>query len=64
MRAPDYHKGNTISGYWTGSEYLCSHPVPLYNLSWPFLYHLIKLKLLGPRGNKFKLGILDYGYDD
>lgn len=60
---PAYHDQNPIDGFWDGQPYLSMQAKPLYNLTWTFLYRLLRLKLLSPRSKKFKLMIADYGFD-
>lgn len=64
MNKPEWHDGQPISGFWKGEGYLSMGAKPMFSLTWTFLYRLIKLKLLSPRGDKFKLMIADYGYDN
>lgn len=61
---PAYHSDAAITGFGTGQSYLTLSPRPMYNLTWVFLFRLIRLKLFSPRGSKFKLMIADYGYDN
>lgn len=60
--APSYDDHREIDGFWCGASYLTSKPVPVFNLTWGFLWALFKLRLCSPRRNDFKLGIMDYGY--
>ena len=64
MNKPDWYDGQPISGRWNGEGYLLTGARPMFNLTWTFLWRLAKLKLLSPRGDKFKLMIADYGYDN
>lgn len=64
MKAPDYHKGHNIAGFWDGELHKFDGPLPVYNLTWTELWRLFKLRLNSPRADKFKIAIADYGYDD
>jgi hypothetical protein len=54
----------SIPGYWDGEYYLLNRPMPLHNLTWSFIWSLVRLKLSSPRRDRFKLMIADYGYED
>ncbi len=64
MKAPSYSKSRPISGYWMGEDYLLTNPAPMYNITWSFIWSLIRLKLSSPRRDTFKLMIADYGYEE
>lgn len=50
-----------ITGHYEGEEYLCTDPVPLFNLTWTQLWRLFMLRLNNPkRADGFKFAILDY----
>lgn len=63
MKAPSYHTDSPINGYWEGGLYLSSSPKPVYNLTWALIWSFIRLKISSPRRDKFKIAIMDYGYD-